>query len=144
MVLRCVQRLSWWFEKTDALILLSFANALFYEENFEENHKREEKRGKRRKSASISNRIESIRWNERETRRMARVVVKKELDVFIFYFALRNQSCCNRALSFFFFFFSSSISRSSFRRDLSLSLSLSLKLFLSLSLSLARVAIYSN
>jgi len=63
---------------------LSFANALFYEENFEENHKREEQRGKRRKSASISNRIESIRWNERETRRMARVVVKKEW-MFLFF-----------------------------------------------------------
>jgi hypothetical protein len=115
-----VQRLSWWFEKMDALILLSFANALFYEEKFEENHKREEKRKKAKKRVVD---IESIRWNERETRRMARVVVQKRMDVFIFYFALRNQSCCNRALSFFFFFFSSSISRSSFRRDLSLSLS---------------------
>jgi hypothetical protein len=81
MVLRCVQRLSWWFEKTDALILLSFANALFYEENFEENHKREEKRKKAKKRVVD---IESIRWNERETRRMARVVVKKEW-MFLFF-----------------------------------------------------------
>jgi protein required for attachment to host cells len=70
----------------DALILLSFANALFYEENFEENHKREEKRKKAKKRVVDieSIRIESIRWNERETRRMARVVVKKEW-MFLFF-----------------------------------------------------------
>jgi len=65
----------------DALILLSFANALFYEEKFEENHEREEKRKKAKKRVVD---IESIRWNERETRRMARVVVKKEW-MFLFF-----------------------------------------------------------
>ena len=59
---------------------LSFANALFYEENFEENHKRREKGKKAKKRVDI----ESIRWNERETRRMARVVVKKEW-MFLFF-----------------------------------------------------------
>jgi hypothetical protein len=118
---------------------LSFANASFYEEKFARTSdflkRKSRERGKEEKGEKARRRyrIDSM---ERErnasdgTRRR-----EKRMDVFIFYFVLRNQSCCNRALSFFFFFFSSSISRSSFRRDLSLSLLKTLSLSLSLSLA---------
>jgi len=137
MVLRCVQRLSWWFEKMDALIL-SLSQTLCFMKKISKKITRERKRKKGEKARRY--RIDSM---ERErnasdgTRRR-----EKRMDVFIFYFALRNQSCCNRALSFFFFFFSSSISRSSFPRDLSLSLSLLKTLSLSLSLSRSRSNIF--
>ena len=137
MVLRCVQRLSWWFEKTDAL-MLSLSQTLCFMKKISKKitrEKRKEEKGEKARRYRIDS-MERERNASDGTRRR-----EKRMDVFIFYFALRNQSCCNRALSFFFFF-SSSISRSSFRRDLSLSLSLLKTLSLSLSLSRSRSNIF--